>query len=367
MQSQLALIPIKSNATPPVKSKPKTRRTRSRRRGPRNNPRPLLESFGNMSISAPVAQGKKRSSTRPKFLSVSTAGDIVVQHREYVGDILGSVAFTSSLLPLNPGLPASFPWLNGIAQRFESYRFDRLKLCFETESATSFTGSVFMGVDFDPSDTSPENKIQVMTYRSSVRSPPWSDCCMNLTPEDLSKRKTYFIRNGPPISDVKLYDTGNWFVCTQGQANASTVGEVYVEYTVKLMTPQLNTPSLGEAVYGVFSGTTNAAPFTNVFGNLPATAISTGTTTSVTTWTFTQPWQGVVTIAIIGTTLTNITIGGTALSNLNTLSINTAATEAIAFIYLVAQAGQTFISTISDASITNASANFAQAMVSSIL
>jgi hypothetical protein len=56
----------------------------------------------------------------------------------------------------------------------------------------------------------------------------------------MAKQKTYFVRPGaqPLGTDVKMYDTGNLFVCTQNVTTASAVcGELYVEYEVELLTP----------------------------------------------------------------------------------------------------------------------------------
>ena len=101
-----------------------------------------------------------------------------------------------------------------------------------------------------------------MSYRSAVRSPPWADSSLVAAGEDISKRKSYYVRSGsaPSGTDVKLYDTANVFVCTQGQANTNAIGELYVDYEVILMTPQLTDVGTGEAIYGVYAGTSNAAP-----------------------------------------------------------------------------------------------------------
>lgn len=314
-----------------------------------------------MPVSVPVAKGKVRRMNNPKT-TYAANGDIIVSHREYIVDIAGSVAFASNSFGVNPGLAGVFPWLCGVAQRYESYRFDKLRFCFETESPTSATGSVLLAIDYDASDDAPLSKTQVMAYRSCVRSPPWSDCCNDSLAEDIQKRKSYYVRAGALAAnqDIKLYDTGNFFLCTVGQANTNIVGEVYVEYVIRLMTPQLGDVGIGGSVYATFSGSSNAAPSATKVGNLPATAVSSGTTTSVTTYTFTQPWEGVVCIDLEGSGLNGMAATGTATSAEKADSIAAGTTTEVAIWTLSAQAGQTFIMTLSNTTITLCGTYFGQ-------
>lgn len=339
----------------------KSARKRMRRRLQNNN---NLSSGLSVSrpVSAPVAAARVRRSAKPRFSSVNNgSGDIRITHREYINELAGSVSFAANSFPINPGLPSTFPWLSGIAQRYESYLFERLKFCFETESATSATGTVIQVIDYDPSDSAPTSKTQAMAYRSSVRSPPWSDSAMESMREDISKRSSYFVRSGSLSSneDIKLYDVGNYYACTQGQAGTTTVGELYVEYSVILMTPQL-----GEAgasfVSGSFTGSSNSAPFATKTGAVPCTVSSSGTTTSVSTFTFTQPWQGIVTCGVTGTGVVSISPSGTGgETNLGGI-VNAGGTIGIQYASLVADIGNTYIITISNTTITDADIYFAQ-------
>lgn len=333
--------------------------------GPRNQ-----SNNGGVSVAAPVAMGNVRTMSKPRFQGLGQGGDVVIKHREYIQDISGTVAFTVNSFSINPGLVGTFPWLSGIAQRYESYRFKRLRFSFETESATTQTGSVLGSIDYDPSDEAPENKTQVMAYRSAVRSPPWSDFDMVSLQEDLSKRSSYFVRSGSLASnqDVKLYDTGVFYCCTQGNT-ASTIGELYVEYEVCLMTPQLGPPSAGESLFASYTGSSNAAPFGTAprsgFPNntLPATLVSTGTTTSVSTWTFTQPWSGYVALSLGGTGITEVTWSGTATEVEDSQLANAGATLMMDLGYVTADIGQTLVLTIANTTLTSTILYFGQGNV----
>jgi len=193
--------------------------------------------------SAPVAQGRIVKTGAPRMTTMRN-GDCLIAHREYIQDITANTGnpstFQATQFVLNPGQVATFPWLSNVAKNFESYRFRKLKFCYETEAPSSLGGSLVQSVDYDATDAAPLTKQQAMAYRNAVRSAPWEPCCHTSAREDMAKQKTYFVRPGaqPPNTDVKMYDTGNLFVCTQNVTTASAVcGELYVEYEVELLTP----------------------------------------------------------------------------------------------------------------------------------
>jgi len=316
---------------------------------------------GDMSVSAPIAKSVIRQGSKPRMQGLPN-GDILISHREFISDISGSVAFTNNTFAVNPGQNGTFPWLNAIAQRFESYNFEKLVFEFETQSATSATGTVLITLDYDAADAAPVNKTQALGYRSSVRSPPWASCKHTSMREDLSKNKSSFVRSGALAAnlDIKLYDIANAYVSTQGQAGTSLIGELYVEYSVRFYTPLLGDARQGEALWAAYSGSSNAAPFATKIGNLPATVSSTGTTTSITTLTFTQPWSGFVTCTVVGTGLAGINPTGTATSAEVIDVINTGLTNEVDAIEVDADAGQTLIITISNTTITGTNVLFGQ-------
>jgi hypothetical protein len=225
--------------------------------------------------AAPTARSRTIRTAKPQLESQRN-GDCRIRHREYIQDITAGTGspsvFSVQTLPVNPGQQSTFPWLSQLAQRFESYRFDSLKFCFETESPSTTPGSLILGVDYDASDPAPVSKQQLMAYRSSVRSAPWEYCCHTSLSEDLHKQKSYFVRPaGVPVSaDVKLYDVGNLQVASQGATSAATLGELYVEYDVLLMTPSFDALSDNSGSM-TSAATTVAAPFLNAVALGPIT------------------------------------------------------------------------------------------------
>ncbi len=332
-----------------------SKQNKSKARGKANSRQPK-----DRSVSAPTAKGKVQKNKRPLTVPAEN-GDIVISHREFISDVAGSVAFAATKYSVNPGLPGTFPWLSTVARSYESYRFEKLEFAYETQAPSTTPGTAILSVDYDASDATPTTKTQAMAYRSSVRSPSWSDCEHMSLKEDLSKRSSYFVRSGSLAanSDVNLYDVGSLFVCTQAQSGSSVIGELYVDYKIRLMTPQIGNVGIGEAIYGIFSGTSNAAPFSSSSGNLPATVGFVGTTpTSNSTWTFTQPWEGFVTVNLTGTGLSNVSAsGGTEIFDL----VDAGGTRETALYSLSIQAGGNFLLSVPNTTISAAAVYFAQA------
>jgi len=340
---------------------------RSARKGPKSSkpkaqkrvPKSLLQSS---KVSAPSAQGRVQRTNRPKTTGMPN-GDIVIEHREYVADVLGSIAFSNTQYPLNPGLASSFPWLSTIARSYESYVFEKLSARFETQAPSTTAGTLMLAVDYDASDPAPVSKAQAMAYRSSVRSPAWAASEHHSEAEDLRKRQSFFVRSGALSAnqDVKLYDTGNLNVGSQGETGAGAIGELYFDYRVRLMTPQIGNLGVGESVGGMFTGSSNAAPFATATGNLPAAVVSTGTTTSVNTWTFTQAWEGYVTVWGVGTAIVSMAESGTATYVELQQATTAADAERMQVGTLSALPGQTYIVTIGNTAVTTGRATFGQA------
>lgn len=239
---------------------------------PMKQSKPAMKPVQGMTKSnAPVAKGIVQKASKPKFTMPKSDGSIRISHREYVDDINGSVLFSGVVSPINPGISACFPWLSTLASSYESYRFNRLRFIFESTSATTHTGAVMMAVDYDPDDTPPTNKTQLMSYSGAVRGPPWESFDLSCSKADLQKLPQRFIRlgiNDLATKDNKLYDTGNLFLFTAGQQNSNLVGELYVEYEVDLFTPQLdlNATSLAQSAIVLSGGTVS---FTNWLGTAP--------------------------------------------------------------------------------------------------
>jgi len=300
---------------------------------------------------APVSKTTVRQTSRPQMQS-SRNGDCRIKHREYIGDIVGAAgspsAYSIASYPINPGLVAFSPWLATIAQRFESYRFHSLKFIYETEAPSSLGGTLLLSADYDAADSPPSSKVQLMSYRSSVRSAPWCDVSFVALKEDLQKLPSRYVRTAALAAnlDIKTYDVGNFFAATQNVTSPNAVcGELYVEYDVELMTPVYDA---GNDVAGGSVAGGGALSAASVLGSAPVPdPANAGVSFSGNTITFAVPGTYLFNGTISGTVITGFGNGsssGGSLVGINA-SINAAGTTAnlsSAFITTAANATFTF-------------------------
>jgi hypothetical protein len=266
--------------------------------------------------------------------------------------VSGSTAFAATSYVCQPALQTLFVWLQSIAGNFEKYRFRRLRFIFETENATSQAGSIIFSFDFDPLDAVPVSKQDVMSNRCSVRGAPWQEFALDVPVSDM-QHDWYFTRSGsvPSGADQRLYDAGNFLVCSQNASGAT--GEVYVEYEIELLTPQANI----QPVSGKFSGSTSLTA-TNLVG--ADAAYVTGSNVG---WTLNGGGAGWLTCSVAGTYLfagvltgTVIVSTGFAAAALGTATVvstlattNTGATSSVGYAVVTAQVGQVFVPNITSA------------------
>jgi hypothetical protein len=224
----------KSQAPTQIVSK-KSNKNKNKRRNKKNK---LIN--GDERIEAPVSMGFQSKYSAPKM--TNTAQITTICHREFISDISSSILFSVvKNLPINPGMSSTFPWLSQVAARFEKYRFKYLRFIYETDSSTFVAGSIMLVPDFDADDPAPISKSQALSYKSSVRTQLWEHCTCECAQIDLNAMKQYYIRTGniSQSVDIKTYDVGNMFVCSSGAETSNSCGELWVEYGVDLISPNV--------------------------------------------------------------------------------------------------------------------------------
>lgn len=213
-------------------------------------------------VNVPIAMSIRTQGGQPKITTGKTS--VIVSHTEYIQD-LATTGFDLRIikLPINPGLPASFPWLNLLAAGYESYKIRRFRARYLPSAPTTLAGYVIMAFDFDPSDNSPTDKVSIMQYDGAVRSPIWSPISMDMKTSNL-KFKDRYIRYGnlPTSQDIKLFDAANLFVGVHTPTGANVVGEIHYDYEIELLTPQFDLTSYAFSTSAKM--TTNQNYFTTV-------------------------------------------------------------------------------------------------------
>lgn len=286
--------PTQTKARRAKRPKPKSRNMKLKRN-------PLEKSTKSGEQSIPVAFSDKRVTGKPKQTHL-TNGDAVVEHSEFIQDVPGTIAFSvlAGGLPVNPGMSNTFPWLNQLANNYESYLFEKLEFEYRTSSSSATSGVLMLAIDYDASDPAPVGKVQISSYQDCARDAPWKSFIQRNKLQNLRKRSSYYVRNGALSAnqDIKLYDVGNVFMASQGMAaDTPAVGELWVNYKIRLMTPQLQDPAVGTSRSSriIYTGSTIDV---NAGSNAPLVATGTATSSILTA---TQPYNCLISLLVTNT------------------------------------------------------------------
>lgn len=207
--------------------------------------------------------------------------------------------FQNTVLPLNPGLQQTFPWLALVAPQFEEYEFLQLMFYWrpmvsDFNSGTGQTGEIVMVTQYNPADPPFIDTLRAKSYDMAMSCK--ASLAMNhgveCDPTKNSGAAGKYVRTGPLYnegvgSDLKQYDLGNLNVIVTGtpsEYSGQLLGELWVAYTVALRKPKLPV-STGDVILrdwfqstDIIPDVTNTALGTsvNLFADWPSRPIGYG-------------------------------------------------------------------------------------------
>jgi hypothetical protein len=172
---------------------------------------------------------------------MKTSGrETIVTGHEQIATINGSVAFAATKHPINPGLPL-YAWLSDRAKGWEKYRFRKFEVVYvPAEAVTTTAGSIYLAIDYNPSDAAPSILPAMSTYETQTNDRVYNALRCNFNPRTMfdgvqNKR----VRCGPVAGDLGLYDGGSIIVSTISCADASAIGQLWIYYEIVLISPQI--------------------------------------------------------------------------------------------------------------------------------
>ena len=237
-----------------------------------------------LSGNSPSYNVMMNGSQIPKF--DSTRQTNVVCHREYLGDILGTAAFTNRQYPLNPGMAQTFPWLSTVAENYQEYKFHGLVFEFRSLITDFVTGGapgvVVMSTNYNADAPVYTTKQQMENAEFAVSTKPTINLMHGVECADgqtiLPQR---YVRDSPPPSgqDLRLYDLGLFQMATASNP-IQDLGELWVSYCVEFFKPVQATstsiPGIGKHLGR--NGVTASAPygFTSVTSTGDAAVVISG-------------------------------------------------------------------------------------------
>lgn len=213
-----------------------------------------ITGFGDYNINSNTIM--KGGMSPPQVVNSVNKGGFIIRHREYIGDIQATMAFSIRKYPINPGQSITFPWLSQIAANFDQYRFRGVLYEYKSTSSdavlssatSSALGSVSMATDYDALDQPYTNKREMLNSLFANSNKP---SCSFIHPIECKRSNTpmqlQYTRTGafPPNSDARMYDLGNFYLATEGmQADGGILGELWVTYEVEFYKQQVSASAM---------------------------------------------------------------------------------------------------------------------------
>jgi len=212
---------------------------------------------------APIALASQLRFKAPQQRSLPNGG-LCVSHCEFVGPVFkpstnagyadGQSIFQAMRLRMNPGSKATFVWLSTMAPLYESFRFRKLKIHYETRCSTTDRGSIIMSPDYDAADGQIAlNEQLLFSNKNTVDDAIWKHVTLKLDPAAMNR----LYKGHPCMSDLryastnqdqKTIDPAQVFVCVDSDAgSAFKYGKIFIEYEVEFFDPQnpSENPSMG--------------------------------------------------------------------------------------------------------------------------
>lgn len=158
-------------------------------------------------------------------------------------------------MPINPGLPQTFPWLSQVADAYEEYRIKGMVFQFKSTAGEYVTngggasngglGTVIMATNYN-SAVHPAflDKKSMENYEFAQSAPPTKNMIHAIEAKGAGTPvKTLYLRTGDPATgtDPRLYDLGSFCIATQGMVTdvgVATIGELWVAYEVEFFKPK---------------------------------------------------------------------------------------------------------------------------------
>lgn len=209
-------------------------------------------------------------------------GFVRIRHREYIGDLNSSQSFFARDIPIDPTVTSSFPWLSGIVNNYQKYKFLGVVLEYKTMSGMvansgatgAGQGTVILSTRYDPDAPIFVSKIQMEEYEFTQSTVPWESCIHPIECDPSEDTLDFYLLANPGTQTAAGGSTRFTRKCvstvaTVGFPNttASVVGEMWLSYDIILRDPRLPQQSLSAHWRGI-----NGSDQTNPIPVIPGTA-----------------------------------------------------------------------------------------------
>jgi len=239
----------------------------------------------------------------------STSESVVFRHREYIGEVNSSVAWTTQQYQVNPGLSSTFPYLATLASCFQEYKFRGLIFEFKSTGADALVngtntsmGTVGLVAQYRADAVPLASKQEFMNEMWSTDCKTSENCILPIecAPKE-NPMAVQYVRTGPPTGDQKLYDLCVLTVATTGSPGVNIVGELWASYEIEFYKPTL-TPSGGILASDHFlrTGVSGSTPLGSIATSVAINGIGCGVTSNTIIFPANTAGKFLITVVHVG-------------------------------------------------------------------
>lgn len=215
----------------------------------------IITGSGNYSI-------KKNTLCNAQVPFMHSANEVVrIKHREFLGNVNGSIGFVNQTFNINPGLKSSFPWLYTTSQSFEQYKIEGMVIQFVSTcgnaiaSTNNSLGTVCLSTDYNVVNDDFVNMAQCQNSMWSNTAKPSENITMYIECDGkLNVLERLFLRDQNTSltnSDLRLYDHCKINLSTEGMQVATQIGQLWISYDISFYKPVLHDPVGNNAMFYV--------------------------------------------------------------------------------------------------------------------
>jgi hypothetical protein len=234
-------------------------------------------SAGNWGRKMPVSV-VHRDVTKKPIQRLGRNGATIIKHREFLSIIEGDVVSNPPTVKfytwsINPGLTATFPWGNRIANNFTLYKPVSVTFHFVANVPTNTTGDIITCINTDPAAKAFTNISDMKQFVGSTLTSAFTSSHTRYN-NKAGVLKKWFVRSdddSPEIfEDLKFVDLGVFTIAILGVRDATggqiaDLGSLYVEYEFELSQVKEDIQGLFE-LYN-FYAQSNTASMNNPFND----------------------------------------------------------------------------------------------------
>lgn len=174
----------------------------------------------------------------------------VIEGDDFITEILVTSGEGTYAVPINPGIPTSFPIASAEAKVYERYVFEQLEY-YLVPTVTEFgasEGQVILMCSYDADDPEPPSITAVLNNIPRAEGMPYHLLRLPLAKSRLNGKEGKFIRTDlvlPTGTDIKTYDAGVVYVFASGisgpnlPTSNARIAKLHVKYRLRLLNQQV--------------------------------------------------------------------------------------------------------------------------------